>query len=137
MLDAITDKDITAQWQAESPYVTLNPAMWDQAANTWKSYYSNSLQGDGTKYVRRFTYALSRGPVLDGAGANAIRNITNVTRPHRRYHYLDLAGKYYAEKSSQDPEVRLASRSISTASTRRRNIRSGIRATWQVTSRPI
>ena len=44
LLDAITDEDITAQWQAESPYVTLNPAMWDQAANTWKSYYSNSLQ---------------------------------------------------------------------------------------------
>ena len=105
LLDAITDEDITAQWQAESPYVTLNPAMWDQAANTWKSYYSNSLQGDGTKYVRRFTYALSRGPVLDAAGANAIWNITNVTRPDRRYHYLDLAGKYYAEKSSQDPEV--------------------------------
>uniref|UniRef100_UPI0040264D92 di-heme oxidoredictase family protein n=1 Tax=Prevotella sp. TaxID=59823 RepID=UPI0040264D92 len=105
LLDAITDEDITAQWQAESPYVTLNPAMWDQAANTWKSYYSNSLQGDGTKYVRRFTYAMSRGPVLDGAGANAIWNITNVTRPDRRYHYLDLAGKYYAEKSSQDPEV--------------------------------
>lgn len=105
LLDAITDEDITAQWQAESPYVTLNPAMWDQAANTWKSYYSNTLQGDGTKYVRRFTYALSRGPVLDGAGANAIWNITNVTRPDRRYHYLDLAGKYYAEKSSQDPQV--------------------------------
>lgn len=105
LLDAISDEDITKQWQAESPYVTLNPAMWDQGANTWKSYYSNSKQGDGTKYVRRFTYAMSRGPLLDAAGANAIWNITNVTRPDRRYHYLDLAGKYYAEKSSQDPEV--------------------------------
>lgn len=105
LLDAISDEDITKQWQAESPYVTLNPAMWDQGANTWKSYYSNSKQGDGTKYVRRFTYAMSRGPVLDGPGANAIWNITNVTRSDRRYHYLDLAGKYYAEKSSQDPEV--------------------------------
>ena len=105
LLDAIPDEDITAQWQAESPYVTLNPALWDQTTDTWKSYYSNSLQGDGTKYVRRYTYALSRGPVLDGAGANAIWNITNVNRPDRRYHYLDLAGKYYAEKSSQDPEV--------------------------------
>lgn len=102
LLDAITDKDITAQWQAESPYVTLNPAMWDQAANTWKSYYSNSLQGDGTKYVRRFTYALSRGPVLDGAGANAIWNITNVTRSDRRYHYMTAA---YAEVASKDADV--------------------------------
>ena len=105
LLDAIPDDSITAQWQAESPYVTLNPSLWDQGANTWKSYYANTLQGDGTQYVRRYTYALSRGPVLDGAGANAIWNITNVNRPDRRYHYLDLAGKYYAEKSSKDPEV--------------------------------
>lgn len=105
LLDAIDDEDITAQWKAESPYLTLNPAMWDQGTNTWKSYYSNSKQGDGTKYVRRFTYAMSRGPVLDGPGANAIWNITNVTRPDRRYHYLDLAGKYYAETSAKDPDV--------------------------------
>ena len=105
LLDAIPDEDITAQWKAESPNVTLNPAMWDQATDTWKSYYSNSKQGDGTKYVRRFTYAMSRGPLMDAAGANAIWNITNVTRPDRRYHYLDLAGKYYAETSAKDPEV--------------------------------
>ena len=105
LLDAIPDDSITAQWKAESPYVTLNPSLWDQTTDTWKSYYSNSLQGNGTKYVRRYTYAMSRGPVLDGAGANAIWNITNVNRPDRRYHYLDLAGKYYAEKSSQDSEV--------------------------------
>ena len=105
LLDAIPDEDITAQWKAESPYVTLNPAMWDQSTDTWKSYYSNSKQGDGTKYVRRFTYAMSRGPLMDAAGANAIWNITNVTRSDRRYHYLDLAGKYYAERSAKDPEV--------------------------------
>ena len=105
LLDAISDEDITAQWKAESPYVTLNPAMWDQSTDTWKSYYSNSKQGDGTKYVRRFTYAMSRGPLMDAAGANAIWNITNVTRSDRRYHYLDLAGKYYAERSAKDPEV--------------------------------
>lgn len=105
LLDAITDEDITAQWKAESPYVTLNPAMWNQSTNTWNSYYTNTKQGDGTKYVRRYTYAMSRGPLLDAAGANAIWNITNVTRSDRRYHYLDLAGKYYAEKSANDPEV--------------------------------
>ena len=82
LLDAIPDEDITAQWKAESPYVTLNPAMWDQTTDTWKSYYSNSLQGDGTKYVRRYTYALSRGPVLDGAGANAICEILALRKPN-------------------------------------------------------
>ena len=105
LLDAISDEDITAQWKAESAYLTLNPAMWDPTTDTWKSYYSNSKQGDGTQYVRRYTYALSRGPVLDGPGANAIWNITNVTRSDRPYHYLDLAGTYYAQKSSQDKEV--------------------------------
>ena len=112
LTDAIPDEDITAQWKSESDYFNsigktdaLNPAMWDQATGTWKSYYTNALQGDGTKYVRRYTYAMSRGPILDAAGANAIWNITNVNRSDRRYHYLDLAGIYYATKSSQDKEV--------------------------------
>ena len=112
LTDAISDEDITSQWKAESEYFNsigrydaLNPAMWNQTSNTWNSYYSNSLQGDGTKYVRRYTYALSRGPLLDAAGANAIWNITNVTRSDRRYHYLDLGGKYYATTSSKDPDV--------------------------------
>lgn len=100
--DAIPDDSITAQWKAESPYCTLNPAMWNQQTNTWNSYYSNSAQGDGTKYVRRYTYAMSRGPILDAAGANAIWNITNVTRSDRRYHYMTAA---YAETASKDPEV--------------------------------
>ncbi len=112
LTDAIPDDSITKQWVKESTFYNsigktdaLNPAMWDQSSNTWKSYYSNSKQGDGTKYVRRYTYALSRGPLLDAAGANAIWNITNVTRPDRSYHYLDLAGKYYATTSSKDAEV--------------------------------
>lgn len=107
LTDAIPDDSITAQWYKESQNqnVTLNPSMWDQTSHTWKSYYSNSKQGDGTKYVRRYTYALSRGPLLDAAGANAIWNITNVTRSDRRYHYLDLRGTYYATKSSEDAEV--------------------------------
>lgn len=105
LTDAIPDDSITAQWAKESLMCTLNPAMWDQTTNNWKSFYSNGKQGDGTKYVRRYTYAMSRGPLLDAAGANAIWNITNVTRTDRRYHYLDLAGKYYATKSSQDPDV--------------------------------
>jgi len=100
--DAIPDDSITAQWKSESAFCTLNPAMWDQSTDTWKSYYTNTAQGDGTKYVRRYTYAMSRGPILDAAGANAIWNITNVTRSDRRYHYMTAA---YAETASKDPEV--------------------------------
>ncbi len=112
LTDAIPDDSITAQWKKESEFFNsigrtdaLNPAYWSQSANAWTNYYSNAVQGDGTPYVRRYTYALSRGPILDAAGANAIWNITNVTRSDRRYHYLDLAGKYYAETSSKDPDV--------------------------------
>ncbi len=106
LLDAITEEDILAQYRQEEQegYMTngLNPAFY--ANGSWTSMYSNSLQGDGTQYVRRFTYALSRGPLQDAAGANAIWNITNVTRSDRRYHYLDAAGTY-ALYSSKDPEV--------------------------------
>ncbi len=109
LIDAIPEDSIVAQWVKESPYLTLNPAYFDQETNTWTGYYSGLT---GKKYVRRFTYAMSRGPVLDGAGANAIWNITNVTRSDRRYNYLDLnysakaqTHSYYAETSSKDPDV--------------------------------
>ena len=99
LIDAIPDDSITAQWKKESPYCTLNPAYWDQTANEWVSYYSGLT---GKKYVRRYTYAMSRGPVLDGPGSNAIWNITNVTRSDRKYHYMTTA---YAETASKDADV--------------------------------
>lgn len=106
LLDAIPEEDILEQYRKEENdgYMPngLNPAFF--SSGQWNSMYANSLQGDGTKYVRRFTYALSRGPLQDAAGANAIWNITNVTRSDRRYHYLDAAGTY-AKYSALDPEV--------------------------------
>ncbi|MDE7336082.1 MAG: hypothetical protein K2N10_07220 [Muribaculaceae bacterium] len=106
LLDAITEADILEQYRKEEAdgfmRHGLNPAFY--ANGQWQSMYANSLQGDGTKYARRYTYALSRGPLQDAAGANAIWNITNVTRSDRRYHYLDAAGTY-ALYSSKDPEV--------------------------------
>lgn len=45
---------------------------------------------------------MSRGPLQDAAGANAIWNITNVTRSDRRYHYMTAT---YAKVASQDPDV--------------------------------
>ena len=50
----------------------------------------------------KYTYALSRGPLQDAAGANAIWNITNVTRSNRRYNYITAT---YASVSSKDPDV--------------------------------
>ena len=106
LIDAIPEDDILAQYRKEENdgFLTngLNSAFY--AAGNWNSMYANAVQGDGTKYVRRFTYALSRGPLQDAAGANAIWNITNVTRSDRRYHYLDAAGTY-VKYSSEDPDV--------------------------------
>lgn len=106
LLDAISESDILAQYRAEEHDGLLpnglNSAFYSDG--NWTSKYANSLQGDGTGYARRFTYALSRGPLQDAAGANAIWNITNVTRSDRRYHYLDAAGTY-AKYSALDPDV--------------------------------
>ena len=98
LLDAISDEDLLAEYRKQSAAgVELNPAIWDKASDTWKKTYA------ATGRPLRFTYALSRGPLQDGPGANAIWNITNVTRSDRRYHYMTAA---YAEKASQDERVR-------------------------------
>lgn len=99
LLDAIPEDSIIAQYKQyeATGHVTLNPAVWK---NGEPVYYSTGI--DKQPYMRRFTYALSRGPVLDGPGANAIWNITNVTRSDRKYHYMTAA---YAKAASQDPEV--------------------------------
>ncbi len=113
LLDAIPDDSITAQWAKEENafkrgFIKDFRTGWF-ADGQWQAdggaYYTNKVQGDGSPHVRRYTYAMSRGPLMDAAGTNAIWNITNVTRSDRRYHYLDLNGKIYATYASKDPEV--------------------------------
>ena len=109
LLDAINDEDIEQQWRVEAPYVELNPAMWDSGANAFKpsAYYSapyndiGSFRG-GHGPLKRFTYAMTRGSLQDGAGANAIWNITNVTRSDRHWLYTTAA---WAKAQSESPEV--------------------------------
>lgn len=107
LLDAIADEDLKAEYarQEQDGYLKngLNPNIF--ANGEWMGQYANTAQGgDGTKYPYRYTYALSRGPLQDAAGANAFWNITNVTRSDRRFHYLDAAGSY-AAISAKDPDV--------------------------------
>ena len=95
LLDAISDEDLKAQYaKEEAAGVKLNPAIF--ANGEWTSLYGK------TTHPKRFTYALSRGPLQDAAGANAIWNITNVTRSDRRYHYMTAT---YAKTASADPDV--------------------------------
>lgn len=106
LLDAITDEDLKAQYAAleavekETGKDLVNDAFFKDGE--WVKQYSNTLQGNGEQHPYRFTYALSRGALQDGPGANAIWNITNVTRSDRRYHYMTAA---YATTASQDPDV--------------------------------
>ena len=96
LLDAIDDDDLKAQYALEEKYgAKLNPAVF--ANGEWVKTYGT------TGHPLRYTYALSRGPLQDAAGANAIWNITNVTRSDRRYHYMTDT---YARVASQDDDVK-------------------------------
>ena len=101
LLDAIPEDSIKAQYQREAPYVELNPNFWDKATNDWAAGAWYTL-ADGTKKIKRFTYAMTRASLQDGAGANAVWNITNVTRSDRPYLYTTTA---WAKAMSQNPDV--------------------------------
>ena len=109
LIDALDDEDIEAQWKKESQFVDLNPNMWDKAAGTFKAgaYYSAPYNDLGTHRgshgpLKRFTYAMTRGSLQDGAGSNAIWNITNVTRSDRHFLYTTPE---WAKAQSEDAEV--------------------------------
>ena len=101
LLDAITEDDLREQYRQEAKYVELNPSMWDKDADDFASTAWYTL-ADGQKAVKRFTYALTRASLQDGAGANAIWNITNVTRSDRPKLYTTTA---WADKMAETPSV--------------------------------
>ena len=130
LVDAISDEDLKAQYAQEESdgYLPngINPAFFKNGE--WVKQYSNTKATDvaadfadkGEQHPFRFTYALSRGPLQDAAGANAMWNIPNVTRSNRRYHYLDtyfsndqaadidrtkFGGSSWVKASAYDPDV--------------------------------
>jgi CxxC motif-containing protein (DUF1111 family) len=96
LIDAIPDDSLIAQYQKEKSlgYFELNDAKYQESG-----FIS---ENDGTKHPGRYTYGLTRGTLQNGPGANAIWNITNVTRSNRRYHYITKA---YAEAMSKNAEI--------------------------------
>ena len=103
LIDAIPDDSLREQYLKEylDGYMRngLNPAIWNGGSWTSTGYYGS------THHPKRFTYALTRGPLQDGPGSNAIWNITNVTRSNKRFHYLSLTPSIYANASANDPDV--------------------------------
>lgn len=122
LLDAITEEDIKAQYASTANYYKnvakvadvseyVNPNFWnasadDFAAGAWYPATENTGVyadgGNGKPMVKRFTYALTRATLQDGPGANAIWNITNVTRPDRPKLYTTNA---WAAAMAEDKEV--------------------------------
>ncbi len=126
LIDAIDNKAIEEQYAAEAKAFReegldvseyLNPSFWDEATQSMASgaYYpvfgkdgiSGGTYADGGSYtdgklVKRYTYALTRGSLQDGPGANAIWNITNVSRQDRPYLYTTTA---WAKAMSENDEV--------------------------------
>ena len=97
LLDAIPDEDIIAEYNSQKAKgYNLNHAKYDPA-NFIK-------ENDGTAHPGRFTYGLTRGTLQNGPGANAIWNITNVTRPGRTYNYITKA---YATAMSKNTNIQV------------------------------
>lgn len=103
----------------------LNPTMWDAANNkmatsAWYGTFTasgalaNGSQPSSHDYInskkevvngpamlKRYTYALTRATLQDGPGANAIWNITNVTRSDRpKLYTTDAWAKAMSENES-------------------------------------
>ncbi len=101
LLDAISDEDLRAEYEYQKTRdycAGLIGADIDDDATGGNQYYPG-------KHPGRFTYLCTRGSIENGPGANALWNITNVTRENRRYHYIT---DEYAKVMSKDIDVQQA-----------------------------
>ncbi|MDR2868686.1 MAG: hypothetical protein LBV46_04000 [Bacteroidales bacterium] len=92
LLDAISESDLIAEHAAQQS------RGYCQGMSTLP--YAADENGD--MKVGRYTYGCTRSTLQNGPGANALWNITNVTRPDRRYHYITTA---YAQAMSRNAQV--------------------------------
>ncbi|MDD3062634.1 MAG: di-heme oxidoredictase family protein [Massilibacteroides sp.] len=98
LIDAIPDDSIIAEYERQKSL--------GYNLNHTKYLPGNFIkEADGTSHPGRYTYGLTRGTLQNGPGANAIWNITNVTRPSRTYNYMTTA---YATAMSQNKAIQEA-----------------------------
>ncbi|MDR1860386.1 MAG: hypothetical protein LBR06_05645 [Bacteroidales bacterium] len=100
LLDAISDEDLRAEYAAQQARGYCQGVIGGDITESEADnpYYPGTHPG-------RFTYLCTRATLDNGPGANAIWNITNVTRPTRQYNYITPK---YVEISSKDPEIQVA-----------------------------
>ncbi len=99
LLDAISDENLRAEHAAQQARGYAQGVIGADINETDPSHpYPGVHPG-------RFTYLCTRATLDNGPGANALWNITNVTRPERRYNYIT---DEYARLTSKDPAVQAA-----------------------------
>ena len=99
LLDAISDDDLRAEYQAQQTRGYAPGIIGGDIDETGLNpYYPGVHPG-------RFTYLCTRATLDNGPGANALWNITNVTRPDRRYNYIT---EEYSRAMSKDVDVQQA-----------------------------
>ncbi|MDR1199415.1 MAG: c-type cytochrome [Prevotellaceae bacterium] len=99
LLDAISDEDLRAEHQQQQTRGYCAGVIGADIDETGLNPYFPG------KHPGRFTYLCTRATLDNGPGANALWNITNVTRPDRKYHYIT---EEYAKVMSQDADVQQA-----------------------------
>lgn len=123
VIDAIPEDSIKAQYAKEAAWFAsqgldvseyLNSSFWDASTGTMASgaaytkladgYMADGSDAPAGSYnpLKRYTYALTRASLQDGAGANAIWNITNVSRSDRHYLYTT---EPWAKAMSENDDV--------------------------------
>lgn len=96
LLDAISDEDLRAQYAEEQSRGYCPGIIGADIDETGLNPYYPG------KHPGRFTYLCTRATLDNGPGSNALWNITNVTRPDRKYNYMTAK---YAQTMSQDTDV--------------------------------
>ena len=96
LLDAISDEDLRAEYESQQARGFAMGVIGNDIDETGLNVYFPG------KHPGRFTYLCTRATLDNGPGANALWNITNVTRPDRRYHYIT---EEYANLMSNDADV--------------------------------
>ncbi|MDR1738518.1 MAG: hypothetical protein LBR66_06880 [Candidatus Symbiothrix sp.] len=99
LIDAISDEDLRAEYAYQQSRGYCQGIIGADIDETGLNPYYPG------KHPGRFTYLCTRATLDNGPGANALWNITNVTRPDRTYHYIT---DEYAKVMSQDAAVQQA-----------------------------
>ncbi|MFI3298922.1 MAG: di-heme oxidoredictase family protein [Rikenellaceae bacterium] len=90
LLDAISNEDYYAEYEAQ------------QARGYSQGKIGGQItENDGTTQYGRYTYGQTRGTLQNGAGSNAIWNITNVMRKDRQAYYVGTGWLEYLKETSE------------------------------------